>query len=379
MFSNFKNKLQVATHSMKEKMGRTDATIETEDTRLMKQNFKTIKRAYKHINHSGKSYVMESEKLTLITSELADSFLFLSNSTFSTTPLGQGLASLANQLKSISSVSQNYVSATNTNFVSPITKTLDVDIKRTNDWYKRQESARMKYDMALSQVKKGGSGRAAEELEINRQTYEQLTRELTEVTSNVLAQIGNELIYELKNWTESQARFYAEMNQMYSQISSQLEGLPATSQVSTTSSVINAFVPLTPTTESYISNIQSSYPQSTLNTQSGYPQSTYQSGYQTNTQSGYPQSTLNTQSGYPQITYQASYPPAGTQTTYAHQNKINPTLITVPEVITSTTTPVKQLDQQGSLSLQKEYQESTESPFAFNEPIAQPKAANPYI
>ncbi len=53
MFNNFKNKLQVATHSVKEKMGRTEATVETEDTRIMKQNFKTNMHGYQNLNNSG--------------------------------------------------------------------------------------------------------------------------------------------------------------------------------------------------------------------------------------------------------------------------------------------------------------------------------------
>eukprot|EP01112_Ceratiomyxa_fruticulosa_P014367 TRINITY_DN410_c0_g1_i7.p1 TRINITY_DN410_c0_g1~~TRINITY_DN410_c0_g1_i7.p1 ORF type:complete len:349 (-),score=93.63 TRINITY_DN410_c0_g1_i7:173-1219(-) len=347
MFSNFKSKLQVATHSMKEKMGKTEATVETEDTRVMKQNFKTIKHGYKNINHSGKSYLSESEKLSLITNELGDSLLFLSTGAFSTSSLGFALQTLGNQLKSISSVSQSYVSATNTNFVSPVAKILDVDIKRANDLYKRQESARIKYDLALAQVRKGSSGRAAEELEMTRQTYEQLTRELTEVLNSVLAQIGTELIYELKNWTDSQARYYTEMSKMWSQMTSELESVPGTSQLSTTSSVINAYVPLTPTTQTYISDVQSTYTPTSYNT---------------------------------------TQPTYTTNTTQVNAYNTAPTLITQPEVITSTTTvnPTPHpYNQQGTISLEKSFPPQTvaneESPFALNEPTySKPRAANPF-
>eukprot|EP01112_Ceratiomyxa_fruticulosa_P003336 TRINITY_DN136_c0_g1_i2.p1 TRINITY_DN136_c0_g1~~TRINITY_DN136_c0_g1_i2.p1 ORF type:complete len:382 (-),score=96.39 TRINITY_DN136_c0_g1_i2:157-1143(-) len=250
MFNNLKSKMQVATQMAKEKMGKADQSVESEDVRSVKTNLKTIKKGYKQINHSGKAYVSESEKLAMTTNELGDALLSLGSGILTSTSLGSGLHTLGTQLKTMSSVTQNYNAATNTNLVGPIGKLLDVDIKRASDIKKRQEMARLRYDSAISSVKSHKGGKAEEELEIARQSYEQTTRELNEALTLILAEIGNTLMVELKSWANSQAQYYREMSELWTQVENQLAPLPTSASVTTTTTVLNAYVPQpTPTYE----------------------------------------------------------------------------------------------------------------------------------
>jgi hypothetical protein len=248
MFSNLKNKMHVATQMAKEKMGKADATIETESTREIKQILKVIKKGYKKIDHSGRLYVTESERLAMAATELGDSLLLLGSGILTTTPLGQGLHTLGSELKAIASLSQNYAAATTSSLVAPIGKLLEVDIKRASDIKSHQENARLKYDMAISAQKH--KHQTSDDLETSRQAYEQLTRELTEALNLVLAQIGTELMYELKTWAASQARYYNEMSQMWAGVEAKLAPLPSVAEV-TTSTVVNAYVPAPPTDPYY--------------------------------------------------------------------------------------------------------------------------------
>jgi len=292
MFNNIKNKMQLATQMAKEKMGKADTTIETDDVRSVKANLKTIKRGYKQINHSGKLYMTESERIAMAGNELGDALLSLGSGILTQTSLGSGLHVLGNQLKTICSVTQTYNSATNTNLVGPIGKLLDVDIKRASDVKRRQENARLRYDSAISSVKshKGGSSKAEEEMEIARQGYEQLTRELTEALNLILAEIGNTLMMELKSWANSQAQYYREMSELWSQVENQLAPLPTNATVTTTTTVMNAYVPAT-------SNVDTTYMSQPM-----YTSQQTVSGYQPTISTSY--NTAPTQpSGYTQSEY----------------------------------------------------------------------------
>eukprot|EP01113_Clastostelium_recurvatum_P028958 TRINITY_DN3496_c0_g1_i4.p1 TRINITY_DN3496_c0_g1~~TRINITY_DN3496_c0_g1_i4.p1 ORF type:complete len:328 (-),score=99.37 TRINITY_DN3496_c0_g1_i4:46-936(-) len=243
MLKNLKSKVAVATQMTKEKMGKADMSMETDSTKEMKHNLRTLKHGYKRIHSSSKSYVVESERLALTGSELGDALIELGSGILTTTPLASGLNSLGTQLKAMCAVAQNNSANSNTSLVAPINRLIENDIRVASEIKRRQETARLKYDSSASTLRnfKSSDRTKLQQLEAEteslRQVYEQLTIELTSAVNQVLAQVGSELMAELKAWAAAQARYYAEMSQMWNEVEAQLAPLPSVANITTTSSV----------------------------------------------------------------------------------------------------------------------------------------------
>jgi len=245
MLKNLKSKMGVATQMAKEKMGKSDATMETESTRDLKLNLKTVTQGYTRVSQASKTYVSDNERLANASTELGNALVDLGSGILTNTPLGMGLHTVGNQMRTLSAISQQLSASTSNYLFVPINRLLEIDLKRANDIKHNQETARLKYDAAQSSLNKHRSDTAhpqkvvqlEAEVESHRQAYEQFTIELTQAINQVLAQIGSELTLELKNWAAEQARFYQEMSSMWSQVESQLAPIPTSAQVTTTTSV----------------------------------------------------------------------------------------------------------------------------------------------
>lgn len=92
---------------------------------------------------------------------------------------------------------------------------IDSDIKKSSELKEKQETARIKYDAAINELKtqqKKGDAikvqKAEESAQAAKAAYERTTADLTEITQHLLKRVEQEMAAQLKEYAELQLAYF---------------------------------------------------------------------------------------------------------------------------------------------------------------------------
>jgi len=151
-----KKYLAIAKQAAKEKMGKAEKSVNSDETNDARDSFVVLKKGYTKVITDFKTLCTEGWSLMLAQSEIfAECMLKFSTSLQSSIlndmfPLIQkvGMA-----FKSVDSISTQCMESTKEDFLVPINNLLETEIKTTNELRTQQESARLQLENAIGQLK----------------------------------------------------------------------------------------------------------------------------------------------------------------------------------------------------------------------------------
>jgi len=225
-YSSFSVVKQVA----KEKMGKAESQIETPEALATKDQLSTLKNGCKSIHSSFKSYTNEALPLSVSQGEVvAESLLSLSGAlegsalTHNLKHVGKAQREMDNKLLLLCNLTKEKM-------VVPTQLVIESDIKKCTDLKNEHETARLKYDAAMTDLKsfqKKGDPTKVLKAEENTQNckvaYDQSTAALTEVTEHLHSRVRSEMTVQLKEYAQLQLEFFKQGLEIWQQVIENIE------------------------------------------------------------------------------------------------------------------------------------------------------------
>jgi len=224
-FTSFAVVKQVA----KEKMGKAESQVESPEAMATKDQLSTLKLGYKNMASSFKGYTNEGLPLAVSQGEIvAEAMLSFGGSLEGGQPLAELLKSVGLAQREIDNHLLYLCNNSKEKMFAPTHSLLETEIKRCTELKGKQETARLKYDAALTdlktQQKKADAAKlqkAEEATQVCKQSYEETTNELTEATHRLQKRVEAEMTGQLQEYAEVQLAHFRKGLEVWENIVSQ--------------------------------------------------------------------------------------------------------------------------------------------------------------
>jgi len=211
-----------------EKMGKAESHASAEDV-ATKDGLANIKNGYTAVGTALKNYCNEGGALSATQGEVfAESLLTFGGTQPS--PLSDALKAVGQSQKETDTHLLSLVNLTKEKMLSQVQALNDTDIKRCRDLKAKAETARLKYDTALSDLKaqqkksEPAKLQKAEETEQKvKAAYDQATAEFAEATRQLQERVHKELTQQLREYAEAQRAYFEKGLQFWEEATSQFE------------------------------------------------------------------------------------------------------------------------------------------------------------
>jgi len=211
----FTQSLNVAKQTTLEKLGKAEKKADTEEALKTKEDLSALRHNYTEMGAALKKYADIEQQAYAQGGVLAEAL-----ATFGASQEGSVLASiLAETSRAQRGINEGFLTwlnLTREKWSGPVQTLIDTDLKRAKDLKDRQESARMKLDIAMSELesqqKKAGPKLAQVESEhaSAKERYDTSTRELTSFMEGLKEKIHQELAHQLRDYAEAQLQFFTQ-------------------------------------------------------------------------------------------------------------------------------------------------------------------------
>eukprot|EP01113_Clastostelium_recurvatum_P005374 TRINITY_DN12406_c0_g1_i1.p1 TRINITY_DN12406_c0_g1~~TRINITY_DN12406_c0_g1_i1.p1 ORF type:complete len:307 (-),score=97.73 TRINITY_DN12406_c0_g1_i1:19-939(-) len=212
----FTQSIAVAKQATLEKIGKAEAKADTDEAIRAKTNLASLRAGYgdsasalkKVLNEGGQLYYAQCGVLETALSTFAAS---QQGST-----LGTFLSEISRGQRSSNDGLVGFLNLNKERLLSQMTAVVEGDLKKAKELKDRQESARMKLDAAMNEVKasqkKGGSKlvQADAECQAAKDKYDLLTKELIDHMAALDEKIQRELIHQLTAYAEAQLEYFSQ-------------------------------------------------------------------------------------------------------------------------------------------------------------------------
>jgi len=226
-FSSFAVVKQVA----KEKMGKAESQVESPEALATKDQLSNIKAGYKAIASGYKNYTHEGLPLAVSQGEIVAEALLTLGAVTIEEPLAHHLKNVGHAQREMDNHLMGVCTQAKDKMYTPTQLVIDTDIKRSTELKGKQETSRLKYDAAMTDLKqhqkKGDASKlqkAEEETQKHKISYDQATAELTEVTHHLVSRVDREMTAQLREYAQAQVDYFRLGAETWEKVLAQFEG-----------------------------------------------------------------------------------------------------------------------------------------------------------
>jgi len=204
----------LAKQAALEKMGKAETQVDTEEAIKAKNDLSTMRNNYGDMASALKKYSHEGGPLMYSQGGVLSEMLMVFGVNQDGTLLGAVLQEIARAQRGTNDEQITLINLVKEKWTSPALALLDTDIKRAKELKDKQESARMRLDVAntefKNQQKKGGPKAVQAEAEYNatKEKYDYCTKELTQFMEGLVEKIHKELTAQLRLYAEAQFEYF---------------------------------------------------------------------------------------------------------------------------------------------------------------------------
>jgi len=198
-----------------EKIGKAESH-ESAEAAATKDELANIRTGYTNLATALKNYCNEGGALSVSQGEIFAEALFTLGGTQSA-PLSDALKAVGQAQRDMDNHLMTVFSSTKEQMLAQVQSLVDTDIKKCRDLKAKAETARLKYDTSLSDLKSAQSSKKqdpnklqkVEEAEQRAKgSYDQATSEWAEATKQLQERVRKELHQQLKDYAEWQSSYF---------------------------------------------------------------------------------------------------------------------------------------------------------------------------